>query len=157
MCFRIKLVIKIMNIKQIFIISFLLIISIQFKGQAQNIGYDYPIRPGTDEWKSLKSSQEMIDACQIPADILKNLSTASLSKLCLDYPLLSDMLFSNNLQEGFDIVSSKFNGFQELFKRKNAGSELLKLYNNFDISSFEKNKGKEIKNVFLDICIDVLM
>ena len=135
-----------MDIKQIIIIAFLLIIHI--KGQAQNIDYDFPIKPGTDAWKSLKSSQEMIDVCQIPTDILKNLSTARLSKLCLDYPLLGDMLFSNNLQEGFDIVSSKFNGFQELFKRKNAGSELLKLYNNFDISSFEKNKGKEIKMFF---------
>jgi hypothetical protein len=34
----------------------------------------------------------------------------------------------NNLKEGFDQVSTEFNGFQELFKRKDAGTELLKIY-----------------------------
>ena len=61
---------------------------------------------------SLNSGQEMVDICQIPDNILKTMTTANLSSLCLNYPLLGDMLFSNNLQEGFDMMALKFNGFQ---------------------------------------------
>jgi len=148
-----------MNIvKQIFIIFFCTVISMQLvNGQNQSIAYDFPVKPGTDAWKSLNSSQEMIDICQIPDSILKTMTTANLSRLCLNYPLLGDMLFSDNFQEGFDMMASNFNGFQELFLRKDAGNELLKLYKGFNLNSFEKNKGKKNKNVFYDICIDVVM
>ena len=125
--------------------------------QNKNNLWDYPIKPGTDAWASLSSSQEMIDACQIPADILPNLSTASLADLCMNYPLLSDMLLANNYQDGFDKLVNIFNGFQELFKREDAGLALLNMYEKFDLDSFHKNKDTEFKNVFFDMCIDVVM
>ncbi|MCP4760986.1 MAG: hypothetical protein GY870_04335 [archaeon] len=145
-------------IKQIFIIFFLTVVSMQLvNGQNHNTNYDFPIKPGTDAWKSLNSSQEMIDICQIPDSILKIMTTANLSSLCLNYPLLGDMLFNDNFQEGFDMMASKFNGFQELFLRKDAGSELLKLYKDFNLNSFEKNKDKKNNNIFFDMCIDVVL
>lgn len=126
------------------------------KGQEQNIDYDFPVKPGTDAWRNLNSSQEMLDVCQIPKDIIQKISTEKLVNLCLNYPLLGEMLMSNtNYQDGFNIVSSNFNGFQELFKRKNAGTELMRVYENFDIKNFQKNKNNE--NVFFDMCIDIVM
>jgi hypothetical protein len=125
--------------------------------QNKEILWDYPIKPSTNEWKSLDSSQEMIEACQIPTEILSNLSTARLADLCLNYPLLGDILSANNYQNGFDKLAKIFNGFQELFKRKDAGLALLNIYEKFDLNSFHKNKRIEFKNVFFDMCIDVVM
>lgn len=47
--------------------------------QPNNIDWDYPIKPGTEEWTNFKSGQEMLNACQIPENILKNLSTSPFS------------------------------------------------------------------------------
>ncbi len=125
--------------------------------QTENIDWDYPIKPGTEEWANFKSGQEMIDACQIPENILKNFSTSRLAHLCLNYPLLGDILFFDNYQEGFERISANFNGFSELFEREDAGTELLKLYQEFDLESFKKSNGKEKTNVFYDMCIDIVI
>jgi len=107
--------------------------------------WDYPIKPGTDKWKTLKTTQDKLDNCQIPVSILGKLTTADLVRLCLNYPLLGDLLFSNTgFQDGFNAISSNFNGFQELLKRKDAGAELLKHYEAFDLDSFEVSKGEKI-------------
>lgn len=105
----------------------------------------------------MSSSQEMINACQIPTYVLSNISTARLADLCLNYPLLGDILLANNYQEGFDKLSEIFNGFQELFKRQDAGFALLNIYERFNLDSFNQKKATEVKNVFLDMCIDVVM
>ena len=125
--------------------------------QTENIDWDYPIKPGTEEWANFKSGQEMIDTCQIPENILKNLSTSRLAHLYLNYPLLGDILFFDNYQEGFERISANFNGFSELFEREDAGTELLKLYQEFDLESFKKSNGKEKTNVFYDMCIDIVI
>jgi hypothetical protein len=125
--------------------------------QTKNIVWDYPIKPGTEEWATFKSGQEMIEACQIPENVLENLSTSDLAYLCLNYPLLGDMLFFDNYQEGFEKMSASFNGFPELFKREDAGTELLKLYQEFDLDSFKNSKGIGRTNVFYDMCIDIVM
>ena len=51
--------------------------------QSSKVVYDYPIKPGTEEWKGFTSTQEMIEVCQIPESILKNMSTSDLLDVCL--------------------------------------------------------------------------
>ena len=50
--------------------------------------YDYPIRPGSDEWNNISTNSEMIAACAIPEDILHEMSTDALLATILDYPLV---------------------------------------------------------------------
>ncbi|MCK9507976.1 MAG: hypothetical protein M0Q54_06025 [Pigmentiphaga sp.] len=120
--------------------------------------WDYPVKPGTEKWKDIKSTEEKLKICQIPPEIITKLSTEDLVQLCMNYPLLGDILFSNaGYQNGFDIVSSNFNGFKELFKRQDAARALLMYYEKFDLNAFERNKGEIYTNVFFDICIDVVM
>lgn len=90
--------------------------------------YDYPVRPGTEEWKSLGSHPERVKACQIPESILENMTTDGLVYSVLDYPLLYDMFGTDNPQGGFDLLTSRFNGLQELIKRNDAGKVLLEKY-----------------------------
>jgi hypothetical protein len=101
--------------------------------------YDYPIKPGTDEWKAFGSHDEMLQACQIPESILKDMSTAGLVETVLNYPLLGDYTAYNNMQYGFDMVVSHFNGLRELFNRKDAGTELLARYRTMDPAAIDND------------------
>jgi hypothetical protein len=100
--------------------------------QQYDNAYEYPIKPGTEEWKSFQTHDEMIMACQIPDCVLNNMTTASLVETVLNYPLLLDMMAYNNIQDGFDYVATRFNGLQELLSRKDAGTELLAKYRTMD-------------------------
>jgi hypothetical protein len=94
--------------------------------------YDYPVKPGTAEWKALGSHVEMLKVCQIPDSNLTRMSTADLLETVLNYPLFLDALAYNWPQQGFDAVSGQFNGLQELLKRPDAGTVLLAKYKAMD-------------------------
>lgn len=109
--------------------------------------YDFPIRPGSDEWVSLNTHDEMIEVCQIPKDILESMSTDDLITTILDYPLSTDIYAFNSIQEGFDCMSSNFNGFEELSTRDDAASRLLYRYNDTQILS-PNSKSSGLQPVF---------
>jgi len=90
--------------------------------------WDYPVKPGMEEWKKFQSTQEMIDACQIPKKILSSLSTSDLTDICFQYPLLLDVFAFRKMDDGIDKLFDDFNGIRELFTRKEVSKELLKRY-----------------------------
>jgi hypothetical protein len=101
--------------------------------------YDFPIKPGTDAWRAFNSHQEMLNACQIPESILQNMSTSGLVETVMNYPLLSDMLAFDNIQEGFNSVASSFNGLSTLLQRNDAGTVLLTKYRVMDPAAIPGN------------------
>ena len=98
--------------------------------------YEYPVKPGTDEWAELKSHQEMISACIIPENVIKTMSTDGLVQTCLNYPLFGDILFYDNLQDGFNAIANSFNGFKELIQKEDAGIKTLEVYKTFEDAPF---------------------
>ncbi|MES2650699.1 MAG: hypothetical protein V4663_03110 [Bacteroidota bacterium] len=117
----------------------------------QNItDYDYPIKPGSSVWKNFKSTQEMVDACQIPEGVLKKLSTKDLLKVCLKYPLLRDYTASNSPYEGLKNIIGIFNGLTEFINRQDCHKFLFEHYKNQNINSIQSitNKG----SYTFDIC-----
>ena len=90
--------------------------------------WDYPVKPGMEEWKQFHSNKEMVAACQIPEKILCCLSTEKLTDLCLQYPLLSDFYAFNFPDDGLDILFKDFNGIRELYKKNNVADFLIKRY-----------------------------
>ncbi|TAL75071.1 MAG: hypothetical protein EPN88_03425 [Bacteroidetes bacterium] len=128
-------------------------------GQVSTITWDYPVKPGSEKWKSLKSHMEMVEICQIPEVIIHKLSTKDLATICLDYPLFFTLTAFNNMQQGFEQVSTEFNGFSELYKRKDSGKELLLLYRelnpeNIKLESTDLDKGLfEFKIFFLEFML----
>ena len=92
--------------------------------------YQYPVVPGTEEWDEFKSLQEMIDASQIPEDILKNMTTKALVESVINYPLAINICAYADLgaghMEGLKNVSEYFNGLPELYSRADAIEELDK-------------------------------
>lgn len=82
-----------------------------------NRPYEYPIKPGTEEWKLITSRIERAEKCQIPEDILSRLTTKALAKTVLEYPFMVDMYAWNTTSVGYQVIKSEFNGLQELEQR----------------------------------------
>ena len=108
----------------------------------QEVTWDYPVKPGTKEWKSqIKNNEDRIRLCQIPPEVLPNLPTKELTKIVLDYPLFRTITAFGPLQNGFNILKKQFNGFDELFARKDAAEEIVLTYNERDHKRIEANWG----------------
>ncbi len=88
--------------------------------------YDYPIKPGTDTWNSFESRVEKIQACEIPDEILKNMTTEALTETVMNYPLLIDMLAFPSKEAGYQAIYRVFNGLKELDSRADALVKLSK-------------------------------
>jgi len=95
--------------------------------------YDFPVKPGTADWKAFGTHQEMLNACRIPEKVLTQLSTEGLIETMLNYPLLFEIFAFNTPQQGIDAVTAQFNGFQELFTRDDRCARLINKYESMDI------------------------
>ncbi len=108
--------------------------------------YTYPIRPGMEKWRNLKSVEEIYQVCQLPANVLKSTSTLGLVRSFLDVPfsLNSQYIVSSSspLATWYNIYS-KFNSIQEVFSRKDAAKALVSYY---DGISFTCLKSMTVEN-----------
>ena len=108
-----------------------------FYASANDDGYDFPVVPGTSEWKELRSHAEMREVTQVPREKLADMSTAGLVSTVQDYPLYGDYLAFNSLQQGYEAVA-RFNGIDAMMTRKGAASELANRYIKLDLDNASK-------------------
>ncbi|MCK5823218.1 MAG: hypothetical protein KAG95_04385 [Bacteroidales bacterium] len=135
-----------MKTKTLLISFIFLLFTFIVNAQENNDAYDYPVKSGTNEWKQFKDTYEMIKACQVPEDILKNMSTEGLVITCLNHPLYGSIFASENLQDGFESFVGHFNCFKELLKRQDAGKNLMKIYKKMETNNYANNKNKVIND-----------
>lgn len=107
--------------------------------------YEYPVLPGTDEWKELRTQVDKIAVCQIPEEILTNMTTEALLETVLNYPLKSNMYMYDNLSIGYDKLKNQFNGLKELESREDA-IEVLSNY--YSVSKHLGDKDLTLKDAF---------
>ena len=119
--------------KKFIILLLLSIVYSVINAQTETISWDFPVKPGSEEWASFTTAQQKRDACQIPQKTLEALSTKDLVVICLNYPLLFDYAAFDDERIGASIVIKRFNGFEELSKRKDGIAELVSLYKNYPI------------------------
>jgi hypothetical protein len=96
--------------------------------QEKKTVWDYPVKPGTEQWKKLENNAQKVAVCQMPEDILSDISTRDLTSICLQYPLLYDVFAFNNRTRGLEKLFSDFNGIRELSKRIDAINHLSEQY-----------------------------
>lgn len=125
-----------LTVKMKFIFWLLIIMPIISTAQEKLI-WDFPVKPGTEEWKELKNYQDRLNVYNIPDSLLKKIATEDLVKTCLNYPEFRLIMTRNSLQMGYDYLKSIFNGFGELEKRSNTGALLLDEYQKFDPSNIK--------------------
>jgi len=99
--------------------------------------WDYPVKPGTDGWACIISSEEQLNLVQIPNDILARISTDELAKLCLKYPLFFEYTAFNDERMAISLMIKKFNGLRELSEREDGTIALMKIYDQMKIQEKE--------------------
>jgi len=92
-------------------------------------------------WCQYQSLEEMLEACQIPEDKLKSMSTDELIEVCMSHPLHAIYFAYNNELEGAEIVFKNFNGFAELRRRADAPHKILAFYKDINFNP----KAKAVK------------
>ncbi|MCK9628928.1 MAG: hypothetical protein M0R37_10090 [Bacteroidales bacterium] len=84
-------------------------------------------------WKNFHSTTEIQSACQIPEDLLKEMSTDNLVKSCMNYPLFFTYTAYTNELVGISEIINSFNGLKELMSREDGVKKLINLYQKFNI------------------------
>lgn len=79
----------------------------------------------------------MVESCQIPENILQDMTTLQLLRTCLDYPLYGDIFLFDNYEVGFNNLVMRFNGLQKFLDRKDAGNVMAKYYQSVDLNKIE--------------------
>lgn len=90
--------------------------------------YEFTMTPEDEEWENIKTKGMALSHCQIPDDILEEMTTEALVETVLDYPFITDYFAYNSYLEAAKVFEREFNGFEELFKRKDATAALLDAY-----------------------------
>ena len=100
--------------------------------------YEYPVLPGTEEWVQLDGNVEMIESCQIPEDIMQNMTTEALVETVLNYPRLMNLFAFNSMSQGFQAMLEDCNGLAELVTRSDAPDLLMDAYENMHVWTEEE-------------------
>ena len=96
----------------------------------QGPGYDFGY--WNQHKTEAKSMEEMVAMCNIPADLLKAMSTRNLAITCSNYPYNAVFGAYNDAYKGFLGTIADFNGYAELMKRKGGLQATLDLYAELD-------------------------
>lgn len=99
--------------------------------------YDYPVKPGSEEWGKLKTEVDRFAVLQIPENLLKTMNTHDLVVTCLNYPGMVLFGVYNDMQKGMEHLIKNFNGLQELMQRTDAPAELLSVYKQMNSSKLK--------------------
>ena len=97
------------------------------------LSWDYPVKPGSDKWKTFQSGMEMVEACQIPKSLLTSLPTEELLLICLKFPLLFDIGAANFFSDGYAAYETNFNGIREFYQRKDAPALIYSYYRQLNL------------------------
>lgn len=103
----------------------------------QNQIWIFPIQPGTKEWTNLKTEDERLSSLQIPSDTLSKMRTSTLISACLNYPLSASYAGFINIQAGYLSLETKFNGLNELSKRRYSTELLIYIYKKAGAKGFD--------------------
>ena len=124
---------------------------------ADNAKWDYPIKPGMEEWNLLETEQERIDALQVPEEILATLSPDDAVHLCITFPSFGNFTAWNTPQEGFTVMVERYNLFRHLLSRKDIGKGLIAAYKDAGMSGFKtlpySNEFWSLKLFYLELLL----
>ncbi|MFH1693410.1 MAG: hypothetical protein ABH890_03940 [Bacillota bacterium] len=84
----------------------------------------YSVTTSSEEWRTFKSREEMVDATRISPSKLEEMSNQELVKAILDYPLLGDLIAHNDNEIAFKQFYDGCDAYRELVDRKGGVEEL---------------------------------
>lgn len=75
-----------------------------------------------------QTGDELMAMCNIPEDILKNMSTPNLVRTCFNHPYHNLWSSRDNAYEGILAVMTRFNGYEELMKRRSGADAAINFF-----------------------------
>ena len=102
-----------------------------------DLAWDFPVKPGTEEWYLLETEDERVAALQVPEEILVSLSSDDIVRLSIEFPTFIFFTTSDTPQAGFLLTLKWFNLYKQLLSKKGAGEKLLAAYKDADLSGFK--------------------
>ena len=109
--------------------------------------YVFPVVQGSAQWNNMGTG-EIISVCQLPEDVLKNISTAGLIRsfaeaaILLDYKTFSGAYDDDRVPAIFGLYSN-LNCIPELLGRNNAGKELLRFFEELSFDCWKTMDARE--------------
>lgn len=94
--------------------------------------YEYPVRPGTEEWKGTRTHDGLREVNQIPSEVIGKMDTPTLLLSVLRYPLIGDLLVFRSFREGIDQLRKNFTAFDSLLNRSDLIEALIPVYVDYD-------------------------
>lgn len=143
---------------RVLLVVFATLVSSVFYGQSATI-WDFPVKPGSAEWSLLNNHQKKVDACLIPESLLNGLTSNQLLELCLNYPLLPDIMVFGSWTEGISRLKENFNGAKELLARADAPAVIEKKYASVKPSAIDPKwtNVQKGRHAFLITAIELLL
>ena len=92
-----------------------------------NITWEYPIKPGSYEWK-MTSYDEKVEKSQPPKELMERWDTETLFKYCVAYPFNHVILMFNNPNDGFRRAYEQATVWQVFIRRNNAVDAIGKYF-----------------------------
>lgn len=126
--------------KKIKFLAFLAMVLCYSPLLSQEIEWDYPIRPGSEEWAKLPNTTARINEIQVPESILVKLSDKQLLDIILDYPFFLDYAFSDDPFAGFQRSLGTLNAYREFESRIGSFNTIFDYYSNLDFSQINQLK-----------------
>lgn len=120
--------------------------------------YEYPIKPGSEEWKTLPVAEKN-KLLQIPESMLSTMTTEELIQAYVDNPFTTLIFAYNKSEDGLSRIYNEFNGLRELMRRKDAGQKLIEYYKNMDPGAYDVNwePARRGQFTFTFVYIEVLL
>ena len=88
--------------------------------------YTYPLTPAmTEEWWKLTNAAQKHEVCQVPQDMVENMTTRALLQTLLDYPMFHTHHAFDTLELAFLGMANSCNSLPEFCGRPDALEELL--------------------------------
>jgi len=124
---------------KIFVIIFALFACALHAQEVTKLIWDFPVRPGTEEWNSLKTEKERIATIQVPEEILAKATTEELALLAVSFPLFGYYTAFSPKQNEFNVMLFRFNVIRALCsRREDVGRHLIAIYKDTGMDGFEK-------------------
>lgn len=92
---------------------------------------EYPTDKTSKEWKGM-DYPETVSACELPKDMVTDMSTDDLTEYMLNYPLLIDVYAFDDIESGIEHLKNTSNVCAELFSREDAIPSLIDAYESLD-------------------------
>ncbi len=96
----------------------------QIEKDVDEVWYQYPVTPKSEEWKDM-TVQEKMQACRIPNEKMSSLSNLALVKAITDYPFFVDLYVYDSIEYAVKIFPNQCDAYKEILSRKDSGWIML--------------------------------